>query len=126
MASNNSQWPQQQGWVTKGGGGRKRNPSNSPHQSEISINSRKRQDVIHKLKDMFIDIFDLEIIQSVAHSCEFNCKYCSCFMCQCSSKSKTVFNIQPKDEMEELSVEINLMPVTFDQTLKLDFTCSYC
>jgi hypothetical protein len=80
MASNN-QWPQQQASVSKGGGGRKKNASNSPHQSEINFNSRKRLDVIHRLKDMFIDILDLEIIQSVAQNCEFDCKYCFCFMC---------------------------------------------
>jgi hypothetical protein len=75
MASNNSQRSQQQGWIPKGGGGWKRNTSSSPHQSEVNLNSIK-EDVMYVLQDMFIDVLDLEIIQSVAQNCEYNCKYC--------------------------------------------------
>ena len=77
MASNDHR-TQQQSWGPKGGGGWKRNVPSSPHQSEMNLNSRKRQQVIHRLQDMFIDVLDLDVIQSVAHHCEFNCKYCHC------------------------------------------------
>jgi hypothetical protein len=73
MASNNSQGQWQQGWIRKGGG-RKQDASSPAHQSEIDVNSRKQQGVIHKLQDMFIDVLDLEVIQSVAQNCEFNRK----------------------------------------------------
>jgi len=75
MASHNNHRTQQQSWVPKGGGGWKRNVSSSPHQSEINSNSKKQQEVIHRLQDMFIDVLDLDVIQSVAQNCEFNCKY---------------------------------------------------
>jgi hypothetical protein len=76
MASHNDHRTQQQNWglVPKGGGGWKRNVSSS-HQSDINLNSKKQQKVIHRLQDMFIDVLDLDVIQSVAQNCEFNCKY---------------------------------------------------
>jgi len=73
MASHNNHRTQQHSWAPKGGGW-KRNVSSSPHQSEINLNSKKQQDVIHKLQEMFIDVLDLDVIQSVAQNCEFNCK----------------------------------------------------
>jgi hypothetical protein len=78
MASNKDHRTQQHGWVSKGGSGWKRNVSNSPHQSEIDFNNKK-QEVIHILQDMFMDVLDLDVIQSVANNCEFNCKYCHFF-----------------------------------------------
>jgi hypothetical protein len=74
MASNNSQGHERWVWMTKGGGGLKKNVSSPPHQSEINVNSRNQEGVIHQLQDMFIDVLDLEIIQSVAQNCEFNRK----------------------------------------------------
>jgi hypothetical protein len=71
MASNNSKGNQQLVWNMEGVG-RKRNVSSQPH--EVNVNTRNQQQVIHKLQDMFIDILDLEIIQSVAQNYEFNRK----------------------------------------------------
>jgi predicted nucleic acid-binding protein len=79
MASHNNHRTQQQSWVQKGGGSWKRNVSSSPHQSEINFNSKKQQEVIHRLQDMFMDVLDLDVIQSVAQNCEFDCKYCHFF-----------------------------------------------
>jgi len=77
MASHNDHRTHKQSWPTKGGGGWKRNVSSS--QSEINFNSKKQQDVIHRLQDMFMDVLDLDVIQSVAQNCEFNCEYCHFF-----------------------------------------------
>jgi chemotaxis receptor (MCP) glutamine deamidase CheD len=74
MASNNSQGQEDWVGITKGGGGLKKNVSSSSHQSEIKVNSRNQEGVIHQLQDMFIDVLDSEIIQSVAQNCEFNRK----------------------------------------------------
>jgi hypothetical protein len=76
MASHNNHRTQQQNRVPKGGGGSKKDVSSSPHKSEINFNSKKPEEVIHRLQDMFIDVLDLDVIQSVAQNCEFNCKYC--------------------------------------------------
>jgi hypothetical protein len=73
MASNNSRGQQQWVWIREGGRGLNKNVS-SPHHSEVNVNSRKEQGVIHQLQDMFIDVLDLEIIQTVAQNCEFNRK----------------------------------------------------
>jgi hypothetical protein len=80
MASNKGHRTQQQSWVPKGGGSWKRNLPSSPHQSEINFKSVKPQEVIHRLQDMFIDVLDLDVIQSVAQNCEYNCKYCYSFL----------------------------------------------
>jgi hypothetical protein len=78
MASHNDHRTQQQSWVPKGGGGWKRNVPSS-NQYDINLNPKKQQEVIHRLQDMFIDVLDLDVIQSVAQNCEFNCKYCHFF-----------------------------------------------
>lgn len=72
MASRNNQGHQHWVSTTKGGGGSKKNVSSPSHQSEINVNSGNQEGVIHQLQDMFIDVLDLEIIQSVAQNCEFN------------------------------------------------------
>jgi hypothetical protein len=74
MASNNSQGHQEWVWTAGGGGGLKKKVSTPRHKSEINVNSRNEQGIIHQLQDMFIDVLDLEIIQSVAQNCEFNRK----------------------------------------------------
>jgi hypothetical protein len=73
MASNNGQREQQWVWI-KAGGGQKKKVSSQSHQSKGNVNPRNQQGVIHKLQDMFLDVLDLEIIQSVAQNCEFNRK----------------------------------------------------
>jgi hypothetical protein len=73
MASNNSQGEQQWFWITEGGG-QKKKVSGRSLQSNVNVNSRNQQGVIHTLQDMFLDVLDLEIIQSVAQNCEFNRK----------------------------------------------------
>jgi hypothetical protein len=73
MASNKNQRGQEWIWITEGSG-QKKNVSSQSRQSEVNVNSRNQQGVIHKLQDMFLDVLDLEIIQSVAQNCEYNRK----------------------------------------------------
>ena len=70
MASNNRQKTQQRRWIPRNEGAV---ASKTPN-SEFIMKGEKSQ-MIELLKDMFQDVIELEVIHSVAESCNYNRKY---------------------------------------------------
>nr|CAD7403911.1 unnamed protein product [Timema cristinae] len=45
-----------------------------PDRRHRNVLEESDQQVLHTLQDMFIDVFDLDIIQNITQNCRFNCK----------------------------------------------------